>query len=160
MAVLELDLKSLWSLPQPEEHFLQLFEPVVFAMMENPVNMKNSSVKRCLSSLLTPLAKNYGRSYNITVTIVNDILCKHDHAVVPLAELMEQFVNDLDFPHIVGDVLREIGKIQPKNFARDTQAAKNISVFIAEVASRLPSVVLPSVPSLLALLDGDVLLPF
>lgn len=43
-----------------------------------------------------------------------------------------------------------------RNLQKDTAAAKNVAAFIAEVAARVPKVVLPATASLLALLDGEV----
>lgn len=92
----------------------------------------------------------------MTIAIVNQVLCKHEHAVGPLAELMELFVKEHEYPHVVSDILREIGKLQPRNLAKDAVAAKNIGNFINEVAARLPRVVLPATSALLSLLDGEV----
>lgn len=57
ISLLEIDLKSLWGLAQPEEEFLQLFAKVVFHMMESSVNTKDSGIRRCLSVILVHLAK-------------------------------------------------------------------------------------------------------
>ena len=155
-SVLVLDLSTLWGASSPEEEFLHLFTKIAFQVLENPLNAKNQEIRGQVFIILGNLVKRYGQSFQITMTLVNNILCKFEHAVVPLVDLMELFTTEYDNSQIVGDVLREIGKVDPGTLAKDSAAAKNISQFLPLVASRLPHIVLTSVSVFLSLLDSEV----
>lgn len=78
-------------------------------MLERPSNAKSPVVKRALAAMFAPLALRFGQSFSIVTSLINSVLCKHEHSVIPLAELMQQFVEDHKLSHLVGDALREVG---------------------------------------------------
>ncbi len=82
-------------------------------MLERPSNSKSAVVKRALAALFAPLAKRCGQSFSIVTSLINSVLCKHEHSVVPIAELMQQFVEDHDLSHLASDALREVGSSVP-----------------------------------------------
>lgn len=78
-------------------------------MLERPSNAKSAVVKRALAALFAPLAKRCGQAFAIVTSLINSVLCKHEHAVTPIAELMQHFVEDHELAHLVSDALREVG---------------------------------------------------
>jgi hypothetical protein len=82
-------------------------------MLESPLNTKNESIRNGIFMLITQLANKYRYSFQITITIVNNFLCKFEHAVNPLMALMSVFIDESENEQIVIDVLREIGKLNP-----------------------------------------------
>ncbi len=64
----------------------------------------------------------------------------------------------LGIKFIVAQVMiefREIGKLDPSE-TRDTSGIKNMSQFLAEIAQRLPELIIPNISVLLVHLDGEV----
>lgn len=154
--LLEIDLVNLWGM-NPEEEFLQLFSNLALWALENPTNSKDNVILRCLASILSPLVSKYGYSFQITISLANNLLCKFDHAVPAIREILSICAEDHDCPQLAADVLREVANIDPRAFAKDTVATKNMGAFINELGILQPRIVLPAVSSLLALLDGEVL---
>lgn len=52
-------------------------------------------------------------------------------------------------------MVQEIGRLEVKFLARDNTGAKNIALFLEEIASSLPETILSYVPLLLPHLDGE-----
>ena len=67
-----------------------------------------------MAQVIGLLSKNYGYSFQIAFTIVNNILCKFEHAVKPLVSLMQLLVEEYQNRETVSEILREIGKLNPK----------------------------------------------
>jgi condensin complex subunit 1 len=153
-SVLQLDLVHLWR-SNPEEEFIQMFSKVCLKMMENPANLRITDIKKKMFSILGVIAKNYGLLTQLTFSIVNGLLCKFEHAGKYLVELMVTFVREYDLSEIVGDVLREIGKLN-EEMSPDNAASKGVCIFLRDMAEKLPQVVLPSVSVLKSLLEGKV----
>ena len=53
-------------------------------------------------------------------------------------------------------VCREIGRIDSRDLSRDSSGARAYSVFLVELAEKVPRVMMPNISVLLALLDGEV----
>lgn len=153
--LLELDLCRVWKLPQPEESFLNLFLNTAYLMLENQNNTKNKVIKRCLFILLATIIKKYNQNVGINTAIIH-MLHHHEHLAVVIVELMEMLHKEYECSHVVGDIVREIGKMNPREFARDSSGVKNISAFIANLSEKLPVLVLPTLSVLLPHLDGEV----
>lgn len=151
-----LDLVHLWR-GHPEEEFGALFTKVAFKMFENPANTKSASIKKKLFELIGEVSKApASSSLNMAVHIVHGLLCKYESASPALVDLMEAFVTQYKNNEIVENVLKEIGKLDPKDLSHNTAAAKGMQNFLASLSSKLPNVVLPNVVFLLPILDGEV----
>jgi len=154
LSVIDLDLSRLWNLPQPEESFLNLFSRIAFQVMENPANIKSKTIKRAALILVATASIKYYRSFNLVSSLL-DSLYKHEHLVTPFVELIDMLVTEHDFHTAVSDLLREIGKLNPRDLSRDTTGAKNISTFISELAEKIPRAMMPFTSFLLTHLEHD-----
>jgi condensin complex subunit 1 len=153
--LLELDLSRIWKLPYPEENFINLFSKTAYQILENPNNAKNKVIKRCLFILIATLIKKYNQTVGVTTALIH-LLHNYEHLAVVVVELMETLCQEYECSHMVGDVVREIGRMNPKEFARDSSGVKNISTFIANLAEKLPLLMIPTLSVLLPHLDGEV----
>jgi hypothetical protein len=71
------------------------------------------------------------------------LLHNHEHLSILAAELLESIAKEHDSGAlVVGDVLREIGRMGAKEVAQDTSGVRNIAAFVGELAERLPALVL------------------
>ena len=57
---------------------------------------------------------------------------------------------------IVFDFHREIGRMDPRDLARDTSGTRAYADFLVELAGRVPSQIIPNISVLLCHLDGEV----
>eukprot|EP01127_Copromyxa_protea_P011016 TRINITY_DN2736_c2_g1_i1.p1 TRINITY_DN2736_c2_g1~~TRINITY_DN2736_c2_g1_i1.p1 ORF type:complete len:1452 (+),score=318.59 TRINITY_DN2736_c2_g1_i1:57-4412(+) len=154
ISILDLDLVTIWR-STPEEEFIGLFSKVCLKMMENQVNVKSASLKKQMFSVLGIVISKYGYTSQITLSIVNSLLCKFAHVSPYLVELMETFATSYKHPQIVGEVLRQVGNLNPKDLSHDNAASKGVSSFLSDLAEKLPRVVLTSVSVVMGLLDGE-----
>lgn len=51
---------------------------------------------------------------------------------------------------------REIGRMDPRDLARDTSGTRAYADFLVELAGRVPSQIIPNISVLLCHLDGEV----
>ena len=51
---------------------------------------------------------------------------------------------------------REIGRIDPQDFARDTSGTRSYALFLVELAEKVPAVMLASISVLVCHLDEEV----
>ncbi len=150
---LELDLSRLWKMTYPEDEFLSLFATTAYSMLEDPANAKSKVIKRCLFLLISILVKKYNQAPGVVNSLIN-MLHKFEHLPPHIAELMEVMVNEFKCTQIVGDIIREIARMNPKE-ARDNCGVKNISLFLAALGERVPRHVLPNISVLLPHLNGE-----
>ncbi|EAL60491.1 condensin-2 complex subunit D3 [Dictyostelium discoideum AX4] len=174
---LELNLSTLWRLDYPEEEFINLLSKIIYAMIEQPANLRSKGVKKLIFEVLSILILRYNHSFNFTSKIIHLL---HNHESLPshCADLYEfiydyqqqqqkhqqqqqqqniysqstnqQQKNQTTF--LISDIIREIGKQKEQ---RDTSGFKNLAKFLSELTDRLPKIVLPFVSLLLAHLDSE-----
>merc|ERR1712227_1116578 len=84
-----------------------------------------------------------------------EALYKHDHVVGPITDLLEQMINNYDNNEIVGDFMREVGKMDTGNNRGDSGGAKNIASFIVSVSELMPSSILPYISLIIPHLAND-----
>jgi len=123
--VLDMDLSRLWKM-NPEEDFINLFTKLSSMMLEESSNLKSKVVKKCIFMLLSILVKKYNQSLNITTTLTH-LLHQSEHLAPVVAEFLEVLVKEHENTHIVSDLLREIGKMNPRE--KKIQVESKISHF-------------------------------
>nr|KAG5706434.1 hypothetical protein BaRGS_032827 [Batillaria attramentaria] len=74
---------------------------------------------------------------------------------VAVKKLVEVVVNNYGNKSIVGDIMREIGRMDPRDASRDTSGARAYSQFLVELAEKVPAAMLPNVSVVLTHLDGE-----
>lgn len=77
-----------------------------------------------------------------------------EHASAPVAHLMQALAESYNNSQLVGDVLRDIGRINT-NDAKDNSGIRNVASFLPALASVLPEAVLSNISVLLPHLDGE-----
>ena len=56
---------------------------------------------------------------------------------------------------MVVDLVREIGRVDPRDLARDTSSSRNYATFLADLAERIPSVFIPCISLLSVHLEEE-----
>lgn len=146
--LLQLGINRLWPMSCPEEQLVSLFTRVAYLLLENPAVLKDRSTKEDVFYLLGTLVHKYNHALGATTSIVH-LLPHFEHLAGGMAELLQTLATEHDSGRVVGDVMREIGRMDSKELARDASGARNYSVFLQELGDRLPDTVLVSATSAL-----------
>ncbi|KAK7496786.1 hypothetical protein BaRGS_00011995 [Batillaria attramentaria] len=154
--MLQLNLNKLWDPPLAEEDFVSLVSSCLYKLLENPAiaSARGKETRDAISHGIGVLVKRYNHALSASLKIAQ--LLKHfEHLVSPLAQLVEVVVNNYGNKSIVGDIMREIGRMDPRDASRDTSGARAYSQFLVELAEKVPAAMLPNVSVVLTHLDGE-----
>lgn len=152
-ALAEPKVFSLWRMSQPDAGFKDAVFKAACQMMENPDNTRSASVRSAVLSIMHLLVTRCGGFSERLAPAVLHLLHNFEFLSGPMAELVAGFVKGN--PDVVAGVLREIGRMDSALISRDTAAAKSISAFVTELATREPDAVLSGLSLLLSHLDGE-----
>ena len=83
------------------------------------------------------------------------LLPHFEHLASPFAQFVELVTASNDKSVMVPEILREIGRLDAKDLARDTSGTRYTAAFLTELAERAPKAVLESLSVLFPLLDGE-----
>ncbi|KAL8621609.1 hypothetical protein ACOMHN_036842 [Nucella lapillus] len=154
--MVQLPLHKLWDPPIPEEDFVSMVSSCFYKLLENP-SMASARTKETRDAIchgIGALVRRYNHALSASLKIAQ--LLKHfEHLVSPMAQLVEVIVNNYGNKSVVGDVMREIGRMDPRDAVRDTTGARAYSQFLVEIGEKVPAAVLPNVSVVLAHLDEE-----
>ncbi|KAG0630533.1 hypothetical protein M758_1G185600, partial [Ceratodon purpureus] len=151
---LQIDLRQLYSMSQPEENLIAFFSKAAFSLLENPAYVKEKDLKDALCNIIAACAAKYGHVVPVTSTILN-LLHKYEHLSVYLAELVALAEEKYHNSSLPVAVLREIGHINPEDFKRDNSGADSVSAFLVAMAERLPKIMTVNLSIITPHLDGE-----
>jgi len=152
--LMQLDVNRLWEPPVVEEEFVNLITGCCYKFLENPATVKIGTTKELIFNLLGVMVKKYNYGLGVSLKIVQ-LLQHFEHLVQPLAQAVEMFINDFGVKSVVSEVIREIGRMDPRDLARDTSGTRAYSDFLIELAGRVPSQIIPNISVLLCHLNGE-----
>ncbi|XP_031239304.1 condensin complex subunit 1 isoform X2 [Mastomys coucha] len=154
--LLQLDIRHLWNHSVIEEEFVSLVTGCCYRLLENPTigHQKNRSTKEAIAHLLGVALVRYNHMLSATVKIIQ-MLQHFEHLPSVLVTAVSLWVTDYGMKSIVGEIVREIGQKCAQELSRDTAGAKGFAVFLAELAERIPAVLMSSMCILLDHLDGE-----
>ncbi|XP_022241936.1 condensin complex subunit 1-like [Limulus polyphemus] len=150
----ELPLQRLWDPPVVEEEFVNLVTGCCYKLLENPLITRCKTTKDVIFHLLGVSLKKYGHGLACSLKTIQ-LLQHFEHLASPFAQAIEVFVNSYGVKNIMNEIIREIGRMDMNDLARDSAGTRALSQFLVEVVVKVPSVVLPSISLLLAYLDGE-----
>ena len=143
---LAIDLRRLWAGQVPESLVNRICGTAWKTLEQTTISLVKSKHLReaCLSILIA--AVNRANHRTAAANHVVNMLLKYEHLPSTLAELMDGVVRHggVEGGRLVSDVIREVGNVDSRELARDTGGAKNINVFLADVAERLPQALIPN----------------
>ncbi|CAG5117955.1 unnamed protein product [Candidula unifasciata] len=154
LSFIQLSITKLWDPPIAEEEFVSLISTCCYKLLENPSAAKVKDTVICIAHIIGHLIKRF--NHGLGASLKMDQLLKHfEFLTSPLTQIVEILVKEHGCKSIVADIMREIGNADTKEAARDTTAAKAYALFLAELAEKMPAVVLPCLPLVVGLLDGE-----
>ncbi|MCO5559135.1 hypothetical protein L7F22_012727 [Adiantum nelumboides] len=153
-AALEEDLKQLFGAAQPEETLLAYLAKGAFSLLGDPAIVKDKETMDAIYSLIGSCSTKYHYVMQSTASILH-LLHKHEHLPVYLAEAVAFAEKKYHDGSLAIALIREIGRLNPKDYARDGVGADNIGKFLVELAERLPKLVTTNVGVLMPHFGGE-----
>lgn len=153
-AALEEDLKQLFGAAQPEETLLAYLAKGAFSLLEDPAVVKDKDAKDAIYNLIGSCSTKYHYITQSTASILH-LLHKHEHLPMYLAEATASAEQKYHDGSLAVALIREIGRLNPKDYARDGIGADNIGKFLVELAERLPRLVATNVGVLMPHFGGE-----
>lgn len=150
------NIHRLWDPPIVEEEFVTMVTNCGYKLLENPTitRVTSKETRDAISHLIGVMAKRYNHGLSASLKILQ--LIQHfEHLVSPLANTIEIITNELGVKSVIQEIMREVGRLDPKDIARDPSGTRCISAFLVEVAEKIPLVMLPSISVLMCHLDEE-----
>ncbi|CAB4041456.1 condensin complex subunit 1-like, partial [Paramuricea clavata] len=152
--LLQINIVSLWEPPVAEEEFVNTFANCCYKFLENPGINRDKPLRDSILNVLAILVKKYNQSLSVGVKVIQ-LLQHFEHMIAPMAQLVQVCAVEHGMRNIVVDILRELGRIDPKDLERDASGTRCYSDFLVELASRIPEHILPNISLLLCHLDTE-----
>jgi len=154
--LVQLNLNTLFDPPMMEEEVINLIASAMFKILENPVMafQNKRDVRLSIMQVLGTVNKKYNYTLSCSLKFVQHL--KHfEHLVSVLGQATEVLVKDFNCTSMVMELVREISRIDTKELARDTSGTRSYSLFLVDLAERLPEFMKPSISLLTTHLDGE-----
>nr|XP_044995665.1 condensin complex subunit 1 isoform X1 [Jaculus jaculus]XP_044995666.1 condensin complex subunit 1 isoform X1 [Jaculus jaculus] len=154
--LLQLDLRRLWSHSETEEEFVSLVTGCCYRLLENPTigHQRSRPTREAITHLLGVALMRYNHMLSATVKIIQ-MLQHFEHLASVLVTAVSVWATNYGMKNIVGEIVREIGQKCSQELSRDSSGAKGLAAFLAELAERVPAVLMSSMCMLLDHLDGE-----
>jgi len=154
--LVQLNLNTLFDPPMMEEEVINLIASSMFKILENPVMafQNKRDVRLSIMQVLGTVNKKYNYTLSCSLKFIQHL--KHfEHLVSVLGQATEVLVKDFNCNSMVMELVREISRIDSKELARDTSGTRSYSLFLVDLAERLPELMKPSISLLTTHLDGE-----
>ncbi|KAI4381539.1 hypothetical protein MLD38_007604 [Melastoma candidum] len=134
---LEMNLSLLFGAPVPDENYLSFIAKSTFCMFENAALLKDMEAKDALCRMVGAVTTKYHFIEHSCASIMH-LLHKYDFTVSHMAEAVEKAEAKYADGSLGSSLIREIGRTNSKDYAKDTVGAENIGRFLVELADRMP----------------------
>ncbi|KAF7997890.1 hypothetical protein HCN44_009288 [Aphidius gifuensis] len=147
---LQLPLQNLWNPPIVEESFVMLLADICYKILENDKNSKDTKhIKSSIFQILGTLVKRYIHGITCTIRIMQ-LLKLHNELAEPLAVGVVAMITDNGCTGFIAEIAREIDQS-----SLDESEARNISLFIENIAAVNPKIILGILDNINDLLSND-----
>uniref|UniRef100_A0A803MJ92 Condensin-1 complex subunit CAP-D2 n=1 Tax=Chenopodium quinoa TaxID=63459 RepID=A0A803MJ92_CHEQI len=151
---LEINLSMLFGSSDPDENYLSFIAKNAFLLFENPLLLKDSDAKDALCRIIGSCATKYHYLAQISASIIH-LLHKYDFVVTAMADAVAGAEKKYADGSLATSIIREIGRANPKSFAKDTAGAENIGRYLVELSERLPKLVSTNIGILVPHFGGE-----
>nr|XP_040021612.1 condensin complex subunit 1 [Gasterosteus aculeatus aculeatus] len=154
--LLQLDIRSLWSLSLVEEEFTSCVTCCCYKLLENPTisHVKSKPTRDGIIHLLGVLIKKYNHLLGASVKVIQ-LLQHFEQLSSVFAQAVCVWSTEYGVRAIIGEVIREIGQRSSEELAREASGVKAFSSFIAELGSLVPELMIPNISVLITHLEGE-----
>ncbi|KAJ8320625.1 hypothetical protein KUTeg_002212 [Tegillarca granosa] len=154
--IVSLNLQRLWDPPIAEEEFVNMVTNCCYKCLENPTITRATikDTRDVISNIIGVMVKRYNHALGASLKILQ-LLQHFEHLVIPLAYTVEVITNDYGVKSVVSEIMREIGRMDPKDVARDSSGTRACSQFLVELSERIPATVLSNISVILCYLEQE-----
>ncbi|XP_048880867.1 condensin complex subunit 1 isoform X2 [Brienomyrus brachyistius] len=154
--LLQLDIRSLWSLSLVEEEFVSCVTCCCYKLLENPtISLVRSKASRdAIIHLLGVLIKKYNHMLGASVKVIQ-LLQHFEQLSTVCAQAVSVWSMEYGVKAVVGEVMREIGQKPSEELSREGSGVKAFSSFLSELSALVPEAMIPNISVLLAHLEGE-----
>ncbi|CAL5071363.1 unnamed protein product [Urochloa decumbens] len=151
---LEADLSLLFGPGGTDERYLSFVSKCTFVLCENQNVLKDEDTRNGLCRIIGAIATKHQRISQISASVLH-LIHKFDFTVAHLAETVASAEKKFGDGSLAISLVREIGRTDPKDYARDSAGADNVGRFLVELADRLPKLMSTNIGVLIPHFGGD-----
>ncbi|CAL5085224.1 unnamed protein product [Urochloa decumbens] len=151
---LEADLSLLFGPGGTDERYLSFVSKCTFILCENQNVLKDEDTRNGLCRIIGAIATKHQRISQISASVLH-LIHKFDFTVAHLAETAASAEKKFGDGSLAISLVREIGRTDPKDYARDSVGADNVGRFLVELADRLPKLMSTNIGVLIPHFGGD-----
>ncbi|XP_060727822.1 condensin complex subunit 1 isoform X1 [Tachysurus vachellii] len=154
--LLQVDIRSLWSLSLVEEEFVSCVTCCCYKLLENPTisHMKSKPTRDAIIHVLGLMVKKYNHMLGACVKVIQ-LLQHFEQLSSVCAQAVAAWSTEYGIKAIVGEIMREIGQKSSEELAREGSGVKAFSSFLSELSTLVPEIMIPNISVLLTHLDGE-----
>uniref|UniRef100_A0A672RV31 Condensin complex subunit 1 n=1 Tax=Sinocyclocheilus grahami TaxID=75366 RepID=A0A672RV31_SINGR len=154
--LLQLDIRTLWSLSLVEEEFVSCVTCCCYKLLENPTinHMKSKSTRDAIIHVLGIMVKKYNHMLGACVKVIQ-LLQHFEQLASVCAQAVASWSSEYGVKVIVGEIMREIGQKSSEELAREGSGVKAFSSFLSELGTLVPETMIPNISVLLTHLEGE-----
>ncbi|XP_029593968.1 condensin complex subunit 1 [Salmo trutta] len=154
--LLQLDIRSLWSLSLVDEEFISCVTCCCYKLLENPTisHVKNKPTRDAIIHLLGVQVKKYNHLLGASVKVIQ-LLQHFEQLSSVCAQAVSVWSTEYGVKAIVGEVMREIGQKSSEELAREGSGVRAFSSFLSELGTLVPDTMIPNISVLLTHLEGE-----
>ncbi|XP_026999057.2 condensin complex subunit 1 isoform X1 [Tachysurus fulvidraco] len=154
--LLQVDIRSLWSLSLVEEEFVSCVTCCCYKLLENPTisHMKSKPTRDAIIHVLGLMVKKYNHMLGACVKVIQ-LLQHFEQLSAVCAQAVAAWSSEYGIKAIVGEIMREIGQKSSEELAREGSGVKAFSSFLSELSTLVPEIMIPNISVLLTHLDGE-----
>ncbi|XP_044064795.1 condensin complex subunit 1 [Siniperca chuatsi] len=154
--LLQLDIRSLWSLSLVEEEFISCVTCCCYKLLENPTisHVKSKPTRDCIIHLLGVQIKKYNHLLGAGVKVIQ-LLQHFEQLSSVFAQAVSVWSTEYGIRAIIGEVIREIGQKSSEELAREGSGVKAFASFLSELGALVPELMIPNISVLITHLEGE-----
>lgn len=151
---LEVDLTLLFGPGGADERYLSFVSKCTLVLIENQNMLKDEETRNALSRIIGAIATKHQRISQTSASVLH-LIHKFDFTVAHLAEAVAAAEKKFGDGSLAICLIREIGRTDPKDYARDGAGADNVGRFLVELADRSPKLMSTNLGVLLPHFGGE-----
>ncbi|XP_063055343.1 condensin complex subunit 1 isoform X2 [Engraulis encrasicolus] len=154
--LLQLNIRSLWSLSLVEEEFVSCVTCCCYKLLENPTisHVKSKPTRDLIILVLGAMIKKYNHMLGARVKVIQ-LLQHFEQLAGVCAQAVATWSSDFGVKAIVGEIIREIGQKSSEELSREGSGVKAFSSFLSELSTLVPEVMIPNISVILTHLEGE-----
>eukprot|EP00002_Diphylleia_rotans_P020081 TRINITY_DN3890_c0_g1_i1.p1 TRINITY_DN3890_c0_g1~~TRINITY_DN3890_c0_g1_i1.p1 ORF type:complete len:1362 (-),score=299.82 TRINITY_DN3890_c0_g1_i1:274-4359(-) len=153
LRIVDAKFERLWPMGKVEDDFLRQFALISYAIMENAQAFRALETKARCTRILALLAIKYHQTPLVTEGLIR-LLSNKEHVASSVGTIIQSFAQESGH-YFVGELIREIGRLEFSELAKDATLAKCISLAIVDMADVAPHLLHPHFGLILPHLNGE-----